>query len=248
MDAVRNLAELGQAARGKAGLKVRQPLGRMQVTAADRALVPDLLPFLPLLQEELNVKAVRFVDSGDSSGAGGGLYRLSARLDAKKGKPKYGRHFAALAQALAGYPPSEVESRLREGALHIEVEGESFALEPGEIVIEKTAEAGWEVAEGNGFLVALDTRLDEALLREGNVRDLVRHIQSLRKQLGLAVADRIRLRYQAGDEVAATLEAARDYLAEETLAGQIERSADPLETGLDVKLGEETVRIAVERA
>ena len=212
----------------------------MRVVASDRALAADLAAFLPLLVDELNVKEIRFVDSA------AGLYRLSARLDAKKAKPKYGRQFAPLAGALAARPAAESEALLRQGTLVIEVEGQAVTLEPGEVVIEKTAEEGWAIAEGDGFLVALDIRLDEALLREGRVRDLVRHIQSLRKEMGLAVADRIRIRYAAGDELAATLDAASDYLAEETLAAEIRRSADPLD-GVDVTLGAETVRLAVER-
>jgi len=237
MDAIRDLAELGQAARSRAGLKVRQPIAEMRVVATGREPATDLSSFLPLLRDELNVKEIRFVESGAD------LYHLSARLEAKVVKPKYGRLFAPLAAALAARPAVEIAA----GELSFEIEGEQIALETGDVVVEKTATEGWAIAEGDGFLVAIDTRLDENLLREGQVRDLVRTIQSLRKEMDLQVTDRIRIRYEASDEIAATLQSASEYLAEETLAVAIERIGS-LESGATLKLGSETFRLTIDRA
>lgn len=236
MDAVRSLAELGQAARSKAKVKVRQPLAEMRIAPSGSGLAADLAPFLPLLRDELNLKEIRLLDSGD------GLYSLSARLNAKAAKPKYGRLYAALEDAFAARSAEEIAG----GALSFEIEGEPITLEAEDVVVQKTATEGWEIAEGDGFLVAIDTRLTEELLQEGRVRDLVRSIQSLRKEMDLQVTDRIRIRYQASDEIAAVLQAASDYIAEETLAVGIERDGN-LGSGTPLKLGSDSLWLTIER-
>ena len=98
MDAILDLVEQGHAARNKAGLKVRQPLREMRVMAAEKGLSDQMQPFISLVTEELNIKQVSFIDSAE------GLYSLSARLDARTGKPKYGRLFAPLEEALSKRP------------------------------------------------------------------------------------------------------------------------------------------------
>ncbi|HEX5736473.1 MAG TPA: isoleucine--tRNA ligase [Blastocatellia bacterium] len=243
MDSILELVEQGHAARNKAGLKVRQPLREMRVTTSEKDLPEQMQPFLSLITDELNIKQVRFIDSAE------GLYTVSARLDAKTGKPKYGRLFAPLEEALSQKPADEIESQLKSSkAIALQVADQVISLPTEEIVIEKTAESGWEVSEGNGFLVAICTHLDEDLVREGLVRDLVRQIQNLRKEIGLDVADRIRIAYFASDDLAAAISAHNDYLAGETLALEISRNVSPVETSRKVKLGEESIELLIEKA
>ena len=105
----------------------------------------------------------------------------------------------------------------------------------------------WQIAEGSGFLVALSTQLDTELIREGRVRDLVRQIQNLRKEIGLEVSDRIRIEYTASDEMAAAVSAHTAYLGEETLALEINRR-DSIENGKSIKLGDESIVISISKA
>ena len=84
--------------------------------------------------------------------------------------------------------------------------------------METTSAEGYACAEEGGWLVGLDTTLTEVLEREGLARELVRTVQEARKQAGLEVSDRITLRIDGSAEVAAALDAHRDYVMEETLA------------------------------
>ena len=93
--------------------------------------------------------------------------------------------------------------------------------------------------------MAISTELDTELIREGLVRDLVRHIQNLRKEIGLDVADRIRIAYFASDEMAAAVSAHYDYLAGETLALEITRSDSMIDSSHTVKLGGESIQLAI---
>jgi len=243
MDAVLDLVEQGHSARNKAGLKVRQPLREMRVLAAEDRLADQMQPFLALVTDELNIKQVSFVDSG------AGLFSLSARLDPKTGRPKYKELFDPLQELLSRKSVSEIEAQLKVGELvSFRLKDQDIGLSKDDIVIEKTAEPGWEIGEGNGFVVAISTQLDEALIREGLVRDLVRQIQSLRKEIGLDVSDRIRIAYTASDEMAEAISAHRDYLSGETLAVEITRSVLELDAPHAVKLGDEGIQLSVTKA
>jgi isoleucyl-tRNA synthetase len=241
MDAILDLVELGHSARNKAGLKVRQPLREVRVVTAEKSLSDEMKPFTSLVTDELNVKQVNFSDSSE------GLYTLSARLDGKIAKPKYGRLFAQLEEALTKRSPAEIEEQLKSGSVTLEAEGQEVNLTAEDIVVEKKAEPGWEISEDKGLLVAISTELDTELIREGLVRDLVRHIQNLRKEIGLDVADRIHISYFASDEMAAAVLAHYNYLAGETLALEITRSDSPIESSHAVKLGGESVQLALSK-
>ena len=243
MDSVLELVEQGHAARNKAGQKVRQPLSAIRIEVAEKGLSGQMTPFLPLILDELNIKRADFLDSAVD------LYTLSAHLDAKTGKPKFGRHYAALQEALGTVPAEEVAAGIRQGAtLDFRVEGEVYQLQPEDVIIDKIPRQPWILAEGSGFLVAINTELDEGLIREGLVRDLVRHIQNLRKEIGLDVADRIRIAYAAGDELAAAVTAHSEYLAGETLALEIERKAELSGAAHQIKLGAENIRLTITKA
>ena len=242
MDSVLEIVEQGHAARNKAGQKVRQPLAAMRIEVAEKDLPDSMAPFLPLILDELNIKKADFVASAAD------LYTLAVHLDAKTGKPKFGRHYEALQQVLGTCRQAILPHRSGRVPLNLQVGGETVQLQPEDIVIEKMPRQPWVIAEGNGFLVALNTELDAGLIREGLVRDLVRHIQNIRKEIGLDVADRIRIAYVAGDELAAAVKAHSDYLAGETLALEIERRMEPSAAAHQVKLGSESIYLVITKA
>jgi isoleucyl-tRNA synthetase len=241
MDSILMLVEQGHAARSMAGIKVRQPLAEMKVVLSERGLEERMKPFLPLVLDELNIKAVDFTDSVS------GLCKVFARLDARKGKPKHGRLFAPLQKALESESVDFVESSLAaKGMITVHLDGREIHLSSEEVIVEKKAVDGWALSEGNGMIVLIDTRLDDALIREGLVRDLVRHIQKLRKDKGFDVTDRIRLEFVSSYEITTAISAHREYISAETLAASIER-VDNAEPTYSVRLGGEEIKIDISR-
>jgi isoleucyl-tRNA synthetase len=241
MKSVLDLVEQGQAARSRANLKVRQPLAEMRVVAREPGVRERLTPFLPLVKDELNVRKIRFVESAES------LYTLSVRLDAQIAGRKLGRLFDAVRKELGSRSPEEIEDLLRRRAPLAVGEAE-VALSSEEVVIEKTAVEGWVLAEDRGFLVLLDKRLTAELIGEGLVRDLVRQLQNLRKEMGLDVADRIRIRYAAPDDLAAAIAAHFDYLVEETLALEAVRMSTAPASASTIRIGESSLQVALSPA
>ncbi len=178
MDTVRRAVELGRRLRGQAGLKVRQPLARLWL-ALPGADLPEREPLLALLADELNVKAVELI--GDESG-------LTERR-AKPLLPKIGKRLgAAIPAVMAAARGNEVEY-LPDGSVRLG----GVTLASDEVEILATPRPGTAVAHDDGLVVAIDTMLTDDLRTEGDVRELQRAVQDLRREAGLALDEIIEL-------------------------------------------------------
>ncbi len=210
---IRALVSLGRAARNEARLRVRQPLAAAYMV--DRSGLPAEVrdELVGHARDELNVKAIRFVDSPGAFG------RLEVRPRFDLLGPKFGGRITQIVEALRGEGPALVE-RTREGEpyrLRLP-SGEEVVLERAEIDVRMHWSAGFAGAGDGGRWVVLETALDEALLREGVARELVHQIQQMRKEAGLEIADRITLYYEGDNYLAEVLRAHRDYVLREVLA------------------------------
>jgi isoleucyl-tRNA synthetase len=241
MAEVRRLVGLGRQARTEAKAKVRQPLARALITVPDqvRAGVTGLLD---LVAAELNVKQVGFAEGE----AGLVAFRLTPSFRVLG--PRFGRDAQAVAAALRQAPPelaAALAPRLRAGErVELDVAGLGIVqLGPDEVGVVEEPVTGWRVVREGATSVALDLEVSAELRREGLARDLVRAVQDLRKAAGLAVEDRIELAVKAEGEVAAAVDAHRDYLLGETLATALHRA--PQGDGHDtrVELDGEPVRL-----
>jgi isoleucyl-tRNA synthetase len=211
MAVVRAVVALGHAARGKADLKVRQPLARALVSSVAPEARAALADHAALVADELNVKAVEFVDEA------AGIVQYTLLPDNRKLGPKFGPRFPAVRQSLAAAEPLAVVRAVQAGQpVRLDAGGETIELAPDEIVVQSRPRPGFAVAGDGTTTVALDAQLTPELLQEGQARELVRLINDLRKRAGLAVSDRIALAVEG--EVGELLAGWRDYIASETLA------------------------------
>ncbi|MBT4514718.1 MAG: isoleucine--tRNA ligase [Chloroflexi bacterium] len=214
----RRLASLGRSARASSRLKVRQPLAELLVdlrTDRERS-------FLPLiedqLKEELNVKAV-----SDARGQGG-LLSVSILPNLPALGPKYGRDLQKIRQAIEAADPAELAGTSERGE---QITLGDFTLEPDEILIEQSGLEGFAVSVDAGYAAGVRTELTPELEAEGIVRELVHHVQNLRKSAGLEISDRIDLYVEAPDELVAPLRTHEAYVRDETLADSVNYGAAP---------------------
>ncbi len=209
---------LGRAARRSAGLKVRLPLSELLVRAPRGE---GLRRFEAELRDELNVKAIRYLDS--SADLVEYHFKPNLRLVGKK----YGKLVPALTAALkelAGAEARAVARAVEEGhAVAVTVADQMLELLPDELLVESSSPEGYAVAEGNGVLVALNTTITPELEAEGLARELVRNIQDARKSAGFAIADRITIYLDGvdGGTLAAALQVWGEYVRAETLADDL---------------------------
>ena len=197
----RRIVDLGRTARSTSGVKLRQPLSRLVVEGATPG---DGLA--AIVREELRVKALE-------------LGRVESKLVVKPNLPvlgpRLGKELGAVRAALAAGEFDDL------GAGRFRAAGQE--LSPGDVLVERSAREGWAIASSDGVTVALDTSIDEGLEREARVYELIHRVNSMRKEAGLALTDRIALTLPAAD--ADLLEHA-DWIKEETLATSLEASGD----------------------
>ncbi len=215
MALARETVRLGLGARGKAKIKVRQPLREAVVVAdgRERAAIERLAE---VVREELNVVGIRFVAAAGDLGS----YEIKANY--RSLGPLFGKQMPLAAAAIAALDPAHVAEVVRDGGtVGIEVGGREHTLTAEDLILTMRAPAGYSVEREGAHAVALDLNLDEELRREGLAREIVHAVQNARRDAGLQVEDRISLWLDGDGPLLEAAEAHRDYLAGETLAVQL---------------------------
>jgi isoleucyl-tRNA synthetase len=216
MALARETVRLGLGARGKAKIKVRQPLLEAVVVAdgREREAIERLSE---VVREELNVRRLRFVTAAEELGS----YELKANY--RTLGPLFGKDMPRAAEAIAALDPKRVAAAVRGGGeIGIEVAGREHTLRAEDVLLAIRPPEGYSVEREGAHAVALELTIDDELLAEGQAREIVHAVQNARRTAGLRVEDRIHLSLD-GDEV--LLGAARahgNYLAAETLAVELE--------------------------
>lgn len=210
---VQKVVGLARAARGQSGVRTRQPLSRLLIRAPDDRAADALARHQEQILEELNVKAIEFI----ARDAGLVSYRVKPNLP-RIGK-RYGKLIPAIRAALADADGAAIAGAASRGEpFELAVGEETVSLGPEDVLIETHSAEGFACGEEGGYLTALDTTLDDELLREGFARELVRTVQEARKKAALEVSDRIVLGVSGSSDVEAALAEYRDLLMAETLA------------------------------
>ena len=194
---VRRIVELGRQARGDAGLKLRQPLRRLVVQGAGPAQRHS-----DEIAEELRVKEVEFAPVEAME------VRVKPNLPLLG--PKLGKELGAVRSALEAGEFEQLEGG------GVRVNGHDLAAD--EVLVERRAREGWALAADDALTVAMTTELDDDLRREGRVYELIHRVNTMRKDAGLELTDRIRLTLPASD---ADLLDHVDWIKEEVLATDV---------------------------
>ena len=188
--------ELGRRLRAENDLKVRQPLAALKIAGGDVKGLEDLI------EDELNVKTVEFIADETE------LCQISFKANFKTLGKKCGAKMKAVAAAIAA-------------AKTLPAEAEGVALEPEDVIVTRASKPGLVVASQGSIVVGLETALTPELIAEGNAREFVSHVQSMRKEADFEVTQRITVAVRADAEMKAALEAHMDYVKNETLATEV---------------------------
>jgi len=214
MELVRQVVSLGHAARKEARIKVRQPLARLLFHSQNRDDWEVLARHQEIVKDEVNVKAIEPLVDPES------LLTYRARgLGAKLG-PKYQSQADRVKNMIAALNSQQVKVLKETGVLALEGLAAPLSSEDVEISVE--AARGYAGKTEAASTVILETNLTEELKAEGLARELVHLIQNLRKNSGLEVSDRIRIRYGADLELGRAMERHREWIMNEVLAVSME--------------------------
>lgn len=206
------IVTLGRAARNEVGMKIRQPLANLFIHA-ERDLGED---YRGIIREELNIKTVHFVsDASDFSD-----YRFKPQL--KLLGKKYGKQINEVREALAALNGSAAKKELAlNGSIRLSISTGEISLTAEELLIETAQKEGFESMSDKGVTIVLDTTLTPELVEEGFVREIISKLQSMRKDAGFEVTDRIVVYQNGNDKLADLLWKNREQISREVLADEI---------------------------
>lgn len=217
MSALLSVVGLGRACRAAANLKVRQPLSTLYVkgTSFDEA-------FSALAEDELNVKKVVFTDDARAFTT----YNLKPQM--RTLGPKYGKLLGRIGQHLKELDGNEVVDAFSRGeTVTFTLDGTEVVLAKDDVLTEATQKPGFSAQMEGEVTVVVDCNLTPELIAEGYQREMISKLQNMRKDAGFEVSDRIEVTYEAGDELAAAIEAGRDFIMQSVLATTFARGAAP---------------------
>jgi isoleucyl-tRNA synthetase len=208
------LTSLVLSIRKKEGHRVRQPLAKMQVPVVNDTMRSRLEAIRELILSEVNVKELVILDASES--------KLTKKIkpDFKKLGARMGKLMKSVAVAVNAFDQAQIAELEANGSIKLSVEGQEVEVLRDDVEISAEAVPGLSVASDGPLTVALDITLTEELLQEGLARELVSRIQTLRKESGLEITDRIELHIQSNgnERVRSAVQAHAAHILAETLA------------------------------
>ncbi len=216
MEEVLKIVVMGRAARNTANIKNRQPIGTMFVKA-EKAL-SDF--YQKIMEEELNVKEVKFTDDVREFTT----YTFKPQL--KTVGPKYGKQLGGIKEYLANVDGNEAMDKLNAGEnLVFDVNGTEVSLSLDDVLVEMSQKEGYMSEADNTVTVVLDCNLSEELIEEGFAAEIISKIQTMRKDSGFEVMDHIKVGIAGNDKLAAVAAKNEKAIADKVLADSIDKDA-----------------------
>ena len=222
MDEVLKIVVMGRACRNSANIKNRQPIGNMYVKA------PNVLSeyFVEIIEDELNVKKVNFTEDVSAYTS----YTFKPQL--RTVGPKYGKFLGQIQKALAELDGNKAMAELKaNGVLALPTVSDDVKLSEEDLLITMTQMEGYVTEGDNTVTVVLDTNLTPELVEEGFVRELISKIQTMRKEAGFEVMDKISIYYHADEKVADIFHKYGNDIMGDVLGTEVVAEADSFDSG-----------------
>ena len=216
MAATQIVVSNAHALRKEHKLKVRQPLKMAHVVTADETLLAALKRQETLIAEELNVHKVAFSSKEED------FVTLMCKPNFRILGKKVGPKMRIVQKTIEKFDQKQMMTLLSGSPLEIDLEGEPFTLTPEDVTVDRQVLEGLVARSEEGITIALDTELSEELILEGIARELINKINTMRREAGFFVTDRIEIGMQTTDRVKEAFESHRDYIMHEVLGVSID--------------------------
>ncbi|HHC81120.1 MAG TPA: isoleucine--tRNA ligase [Flavobacteriia bacterium] len=226
--------------RKKEMIKVRQPLQRIMIPVLDVQDREDIDAIANLIKAEVNVKEIELID--DASG----ILVKNIKPNFKVLGPKFGKDMKLVATEIQKLSQDEINKIEKEGELSFEINGKMSTLTLDEVEISSQDIEGWLVANQGNLTVALDVTISDNLRKEGIARELINRIQNLRKESGLDVTDKIRLKIKKDGVVDAAVLDNEKYIKNETLTDELVLDEE-VKNGIEIAFDEVNTQLLIEK-
>ena len=243
MDTVQKAVSMGRSLRYQFNLKIRQPLRSVELVTRNPKEKSVLLEMEDSIREELNVKDVVFHEKEDE------LVEYRAKANFRVLGKELGGLMGEAARKIQSLGQNEILSILDGGVLSLDIGDRTVELTEDKIIVDRLEKEHLKVLNEGTLTVGLDTLLTKELIQEGQVRDLIRGIQNLRKEKGLDVTDRIRLFVSGTKSMKEGFESFKEFISSETLASEIcWVEEDKADSFVPVETNEEFWKVNLEKA
>ena len=229
------------ALRKRANKKVRQPLQKAVIPAADTEMKQNLIHVADLIKQEVNVKELQIVGADDPAVQLVKKIRPNFKVLGKK----VGKDMKTVAAEIVAMSQEQIKTIEKEGQYRLSSVEYLLQAEDVEIITEDMP--GWLVQTEGMLTIALDIELTEELIEEGIARELINRVQNLRKSSGLEITDRICLQIQKTDPITKAVEHFRDYIASQVLAQEL-LLVDSVNNAEELDMEEFSVKINLKKA
>lgn len=238
MQLAQDICSLVLSIRKKVNIKVRQPLQKILIPVLDPAMKLAIEQMEELILAEVNVKEINYITETE------GVISKKLKPNFKLLGAKLGTKMKQASAVIAALSQNEISELERNGILHIQVEESTIPLLINEVDIIAEDIPGWSVAVKGNLTVALDISLSEALLKEGNARELINRVQNIRKESNFELTDKILLQIVDNTHMKDAVNEFSEYICREILATQIDWVSS-LEEGVDIDINDQKLRILV---
>lgn len=215
MAIAQSVTSLVLSLRKKEHLRVRQPLQKLMIPSLSERFSQNILHVSNLILSEVNVKEMELIDEDSDK------IIKSIKPNFKTIGPKYGKQMKSIAKMVGSFTKEDIAKVEINNGWKGEVDGSIIELDLNDFEITAHDIPGWLVASENGLTVALDITLTDALKNEGIAREFVNRVQTLRKDSGLEVTDKIVLTVHTNQEIRRAIEANVNYVCNEVLAADL---------------------------
>ena len=238
MELAQKTSSMALSLRKKEEIIVRQPLATIAIPATSPALVEAVKSVQQIILDEINVKSITFMDNN--------AFEKEVKCNFRVMGKKFGKMMKAVAAAVANMSQADIATLEAEGSLTLQVEGEPALIELADLEISTKDVPGWTVASDGALTVALDVNVTDELRREGWAREVVKRIQTKRKESGFEITDRIIVKVSQNEQVEDVVNNFGSYISEQVLADKL-LMVEGLESGELLDLKDFVTYISVEK-
>ena len=227
MGLAQNVTSLALSLRKKEGLRVRQPLQKIMIPILDDKTKTDIESVSAIIKSELNVKEIEFLRE-DSA-----VLKKQIKPNFKTLGPKFGQEMKLIASKIGQFSANDIKEIEQKNCYHI---SDGITIELVDVEISSADIPGFSVATNNGITVALDITLSEELKEEGLAREFINRVQSLRKDKGFEVTDKVAIWVEKNDLITSSIKNNFTYICEETLAEKLNYEETIISNAVRVEL------------
>ena len=216
MEAAQLISSLVLSLRKKANIRVRQPLSKIMIPVANDTMKEQLSKVSHLIMSEVNIKDIEFLAADNN------ILVKNVKPNFKTLGRKYGKQMKQIQNYFANMSQDEIHAYEKNNGTHLDVDGVDVELTLEDALIATQDIPGWAVTSEGNYTVALDMTITEPLFNEGLAREIVNRVQTLRKNSGLEVTDRIVITIENNEKIETAIHNFNSYICSETLANSIE--------------------------